>query len=72
MEVYFTIEKTAKAEFKDRGSKFLAYAWPVKTVEQVKKVENSPEVELGIALIATTETVWSVLKAVSSEPEENN
>jgi uncharacterized YigZ family protein len=37
MEVYFTIERTATAEFKDRGSKFLAYAWPVKTVEQVKE-----------------------------------
>jgi len=37
MEVYYTIEKTAMAEFKDRGSKFLAYAWPVKTVEQVKE-----------------------------------
>lgn len=37
MEIYFTIEKTATAEFKDRGSKFLAYAWPVKTVEQVKE-----------------------------------
>lgn len=37
MEVYFTIEKTATAEFKDRGSKFLAYAWPVKTAEQVKE-----------------------------------
>jgi uncharacterized YigZ family protein len=36
MEVYFTIEKTATAEFKDRGSKFLAYAWPVKTADQVK------------------------------------
>lgn len=37
MEVYFTIEKTATAEFKDRGSKFLAYAFPVKTPEQVKE-----------------------------------
>jgi uncharacterized YigZ family protein len=37
MEVYFTIEKTATAEFKDRGSKFLAYAWPVKTADQVKE-----------------------------------
>lgn len=37
MEIYFTIEKTATAEFKDRGSKFLAYAWPVKTAEQVKE-----------------------------------
>ena len=37
METYFTIEKTAMAEFKDKGSKFLAYAWPVKTVEQTKE-----------------------------------
>lgn len=37
MEVYYTIEKAAMAEFKDRGSKFLAYAWPVKTVDQVKE-----------------------------------
>ncbi|MEC5146608.1 YigZ family protein [Chitinophaga sp. 212800010-3] len=37
MEVYFTIDKTAVAEFKDRGSKFLAYAFPVKTAEEVKE-----------------------------------
>ena len=37
MEVYFTIEKTATAEFKERGSKVLAYAWPVKTADQVKE-----------------------------------
>ncbi|MBW8683778.1 IMPACT family protein [Chitinophaga rhizophila] len=37
MEVYYTIEKSAMAEFKDRGSKFLAYAWPVKTTDQVKE-----------------------------------
>ncbi|MBS0026926.1 IMPACT family protein [Chitinophaga sp. 22321] len=37
MEVYFTIDKTAVAEFKDRGSKFLAYAFPVKTPEAVKE-----------------------------------
>jgi uncharacterized YigZ family protein len=37
MEVYFTIDKTAVAEFKDRGSKFLAYAFPVKTPEEVKE-----------------------------------
>ncbi|WP_143307003.1 IMPACT family protein [Chitinophaga vietnamensis] len=36
MEVYFTIDKTAVAEFKDRGSKFLAYAWPVKSADDVK------------------------------------
>ncbi|RFS19726.1 YigZ family protein [Chitinophaga silvatica] len=36
MEVYFTIDKTAVAEFKDRGSKFLAFVFPVKNVEEVK------------------------------------
>jgi len=34
---YYTIEKPAVAEFKDRGSKFIAYAFPVSTVEQFKK-----------------------------------
>ncbi len=36
MEVYFTIDKNAVAEFKDRGSKFLAYAYPVKSADDVK------------------------------------
>ncbi len=36
-EFYFTIEKTAVAEFKDRGSKFFAFAYPVETVEDFKK-----------------------------------
>lgn len=36
MESYFTIEKTATAEYKDRGSKFIAYAFPVKNPDQVK------------------------------------
>jgi uncharacterized YigZ family protein len=34
---YYTIEKQAFAEFKDRGSKFLAYAYPIQTVEDFKK-----------------------------------
>lgn len=34
---YFTIEKPALAEYKDRGSKFLAYAFPVSNVEDFKK-----------------------------------
>ncbi len=34
---YFTIEKPSVAEFKDRGSKFLAYAYPIQTVEDFKK-----------------------------------
>lgn len=37
MDVFYTIEKTATAEFKDRGSKFLAFAYPVKSVEEVKE-----------------------------------
>lgn len=33
---YKTIEKTAEAEFKDRGSKFLAYSFPVSDTAGVK------------------------------------
>ncbi len=34
---YWTIEAAAQAEFKDRGSKFLAYAYPVHTQEEIKE-----------------------------------
>lgn len=37
MDHYFTIEKPSVAEFKDRGSRFLAYAFPVADVAQFKK-----------------------------------
>lgn len=37
MEHYNTIEKPSLAEFKDRGSRFLAYAFPVQTTEDFKK-----------------------------------
>ena len=37
MNHYYTIEKPSLAEFKDRGSKFLAYAFPVQTVDDFKK-----------------------------------
>ena len=33
---YFTIEKTSVAEFKDRGSKFIAYTYPVATADEFK------------------------------------
>lgn len=33
---YFTIEKPGEAEFKDRGSKFLAFAFPLSEVIQFK------------------------------------
>jgi uncharacterized YigZ family protein len=35
-DFYFTIEKPASAEYKDRGSKFIAYAFPVATAEEFK------------------------------------
>ncbi|GAA4317088.1 YigZ family protein [Compostibacter hankyongensis] len=34
---YLTIERNAEAEFKDRGSRFLAFAFPVSTPEAVKE-----------------------------------
>ena len=35
-DFYLTIEQPTTAEFKDRGSKFIAYAYPVKLVDDVK------------------------------------
>lgn len=35
---YQTIEKPAYAEYKDRGSKFMAHAFPVQTVEECKRL----------------------------------
>jgi uncharacterized YigZ family protein len=37
MNHYFTIEKPSVAEFKDRGSKFLAYAFPILTTDDFKR-----------------------------------
>jgi uncharacterized YigZ family protein len=37
MTHYYTIEKPSHAEFKDRGSRFLAFAFPVQSVEDFKK-----------------------------------
>lgn len=34
---YNTIAQTSTAEFKDRGSKFIAYAFPIETVDDFKK-----------------------------------
>ncbi len=36
MDSYFTIEQPALAEFKDRGSKFLAYAYPIASLDDFK------------------------------------
>lgn len=37
LEFYKTIEQPAVAEYKDRGSKFLAFAYPIETVDDFKK-----------------------------------
>jgi uncharacterized YigZ family protein len=37
MDHYFTIETSAVAEFKDRGSKFIAFSYPLKNVNDFKK-----------------------------------
>ena len=38
MDYYLTIESSAVAEFKDRGSKFLAYSFPLKSADGLKKI----------------------------------
>lgn len=35
--IYYTIEKASNNEFKDRGSKFIAYVFPIQTVDDFKK-----------------------------------
>src|SRR5689334_14073979 len=37
-EFFNTIERTGLAEFKDRGSKFIACSYPVKSIEEFKKI----------------------------------
>lgn len=37
LEFYYTIEQSAVAEFKDRGSRFLAYAFSMQTADDFKK-----------------------------------
>lgn len=36
MNSYLTIEQNASAEYKDRGSRFLAYAYPILSIEEFK------------------------------------
>ncbi len=38
LSFYYTIEKPATAEFKDRGSKFIAFAYPVIAADDFKKI----------------------------------
>lgn len=44
-DFYFTIDKTGIAEFKDRGSKFIAYAWPISNTDDFKKQMDSVKKE---------------------------
>ena len=44
-DFYYTIEKSAVAEFKDRGSKFIGYAYPVKNVDEFKDRLNEVKKE---------------------------
>lgn len=37
MDHYFTIDRSSTEEFKDRGSRFIAYAYPVEDTETFKK-----------------------------------
>lgn len=37
LEFYKTIDQPALAEFKDRGSRFIAYAYPIETADDFKK-----------------------------------
>ena len=37
MDFYFTIRKEGSTEYKDRGSKFLAYTFPIKNKDEFKK-----------------------------------
>ncbi len=39
-DTYLTIEKSTEAIFKDKGSKFLAFAYPVENDHQIKEILN--------------------------------
>ena len=43
--VYFTVGKAGVAEFKDRGSKFIAFVYPITTVEEFKKIVQESKKE---------------------------
>lgn len=47
---FYTIDQEATAEFKDRGSKFLAYAFPIKSAEDFKNKQAAIKKEHGKAV----------------------
>ena len=48
--LFYTIDQEATAEFKDRGSKFLAYAFPIKSPEDFKTRQAELKKEHGKAV----------------------
>src|SRR5919109_4199216 len=36
-DFFYTIDRAGTAEFEDRGSKVIAYAWPITTIDDFKK-----------------------------------
>ena len=70
-DYYYTIERSASAEFKDRGSKFIAYAFPVAGVVDFKaeviEVLREGRLEPSHAVVST---VRGALKpAISRVPD---
>ena len=47
---YYTIEQPSMAEFKDRGSKFMAFAYPAKDIDTCKKLLAQLKKEHGKAV----------------------
>ncbi len=47
---YYTIEQPSMAEFKDRGSKFFAFAYPAKDIDSFKKILAQLKKEHGKAV----------------------
>ena len=47
---YYTIEQPSVAEFKDRGSKFFAFAYPAKDIDTCKKILSKLKKEHGKAV----------------------
>ncbi len=44
-DFYYTIDKTGTAEFKDRGSKFIAYVFPIEAKEEFKTLLHTVKAE---------------------------
>ena len=45
IDEYLTIDKPAKGLYKDRGSKFIAFAYPVNSENEIKKIQEQLRVE---------------------------